>query len=508
MRAAEEYKQERTTEINVGAVEETEVTESGEITNPNDELPVTYLFYELQRRYRVTERIQQLIPVVLVAQEVPEPHEIDDDWLISYDWILRRSILDDSFLPALAYLSSGSVGEEYSLEQLRQNVELQRSVVDALRQQVVELHESTEARYLALEREIERRAELIASGAEGDSLLGKLVDPILGSLFFGGDDGDPKAAAQIREDAAKDAAERAAREENDLRGRLTREVTALNSATEEYSRQVSNYLNRRAQVDRLRVHVKQNIFYYLQAIWSYEPSDQRFFRLHEVPVPDLRGSTRTYTIAPASQARAVLPAGTATYQFALRTNLPPPTQFIPLAQAADLDNLLGFKGNYMVFPLLRQNDLIDFMEKPYVDPLMGLADPDDSGNWSLDSFADFVCCLKQHLSSEEWTEMLPWLRQQYKALLESPLRQHEEVIVPTDSIFIEDLPGTHPILEDFKLLHRAIDVKQVQAQVRHTELENVRIAVRLLAGEREDPDIEKQIVITGDPAGIVVADGT
>jgi hypothetical protein len=41
------------------------------------------------------------MPVILVAQEFPRPDEIDEDWIIANDWILRRVILDDSFLPAL-----------------------------------------------------------------------------------------------------------------------------------------------------------------------------------------------------------------------------------------------------------------------------------------------------------------------------------------------------------------------------------------------------------------------
>jgi hypothetical protein len=45
------------------------------------------------------------------------------------------------------------------------------------------------------------------------------------------------------------------------------------------------------------------------------------------------------------------------------------------------------------------------------------------------------------------------------------------------------LTGTHPILEDFKLMHRALDVKKVQAEVRHAELENLRLAARLASGE-------------------------
>jgi hypothetical protein len=71
------------------------------------------------------------------------------------------------------------------------------------------------------------------------------------------------------------------------------------------------------------------------------------------------------------------------------------------------------------------------------------------------------------------------------------------VIVPSGQLYIEALPGTHPILEDFKLIHRALDVKKVQAEVRHAELENLRLAARLANGEYGDPDVEKKIVIEG-----------
>ena len=71
----------------------------------------------------------------------------------------------------------------------------------------------------------------------------------------------------------------------------------------------------------------------------------------------------------------------------------------------------------------------------------------------------------------------------------------EMVVVPSDALYIEALPGTHPLLEDFKLIHRALDVKKVQAEVRHAELENIRLAARALKGKDEDPDIDKKIVI-------------
>ena len=39
--------------------------------------------------YRISEKLHQLTPVILVANDVPAPHEIDDAWLIEHDWILR-----------------------------------------------------------------------------------------------------------------------------------------------------------------------------------------------------------------------------------------------------------------------------------------------------------------------------------------------------------------------------------------------------------------------------------
>jgi hypothetical protein len=80
----------------------------------------------------------------------------------------------------------------------------------------------------------------------------------------------------------------------------------------------------------------------------------------------------------------------------------------------------------------------------------------------------------------------------------------EMVIVPSNSLYIEALPGTHPLLEDFKLIHRAIDVKKAQADLRHAELENLRLAARLETGNFADPNIEKKILIETNDKHLVV----
>ena len=92
-------------------------------------------------------------------------------------------------------------------------------------------------------------------------------------------------------------------------------------------------------------------------------------------------------------------------------------------------------------------------------------------------------------------------------MLADPLRNGDEIVVPTDSLFIEIAGRSEdPMLEDFKLKHRELDVYKVQAEVRRAELENLRLAARLLNDEREDPDIEKKVVIEGKSAIVVNPD--
>ena len=136
-KAAQEYRSERTAEVNLSTSDELASEESGEISNPNDEIPVTYLFYELQRRYKVAEKIRRLTPIVLVAQEFPKPDEIDDAWIVAHDWILRRVLLDDSFAPAIDYLTSSIVGDEFALKEQYENLQQHRRLLEDLRIDVV-----------------------------------------------------------------------------------------------------------------------------------------------------------------------------------------------------------------------------------------------------------------------------------------------------------------------------------------------------------------------------------
>jgi cell division septum initiation protein DivIVA len=153
------------------------------------------------------------------------------------------------------------------------------------------------------------------------------------------------------------------------------------------------------------------------------------------------------------------------------------------------------------------------MMTPYVDSELGLRDPDEFGNFTPQEFVTYarglVAEMRRKLQAGEISEAelqaaIDRLSEQFRRLLSAPRRAEDDITVPTGSLYVEALPGAHPILEDFKLKHRAVDIKKVQAEVRRIELENLRYAARILEGEREDPDVERKIVVEGTGPSIVL----
>ncbi|TMK70218.1 MAG: hypothetical protein E6G50_09435 [Actinobacteria bacterium] len=482
LKAAQEFRDERKLEVETRSVDELETTDSVELSNPNDELTVTYLFYELQRRFRVSEHIHRLTPVVLVALEVPNPNrDAIDRVLLTHSWVINRVLLDDRYRPALDYLCTRVVGDELALQALATKVEQVRLA----------------------------RAGAVAS-KDSEGIFDEAWDAIVGSSTTN----DPQSA-QIMQDAAKDAYDRAVQEEKDLRMRLDAETVALSAATDAYAKAQAEHVNYVLQIAALRAHFKANVLFYMQAIWSFTYRDETFFSLCNVKVPKLTAAQKTYSLkvpdhVPLSitptPGRVVLEVDA---DLQLNTNLTPDQDFVTLAEVADLDNALGFKGNYMIFPLRESNPLTDFMMTPYLDSELGIHDPDELGSWTPEDFAQYARCLqdqlKDQLSDSDFAALQSQLRDQYKQIVSNPALLNDTVIVPTSSLYIEALPGAHPLLENFKLEHRAIDVQRAKADTRKVEMENLRYAARILDAQLTDPEIDKQVVVEG-AAGVTVTD--
>jgi len=511
LKSGQEFREQHRMEVDTSESSEDESTSYHEIQNPNDELAVTYLFYELQRTYFITEQIHKLTPVILVANDVPAPQEIDDAWLIQHDWILRRAILDDSFRSALDYLTKSFVGAEINIRILESNAIAQKSLVDKINQQI-----QTQMGLLASnERSVQDAVEGLANAQQQQGIFStvkRIFDPI--NITGSGDTGAVDAA-QAMVDYAKQTLDRAERERARLIAQLDVATTALQAAVDKLSNAVKEHYDRVAEIDRLRMHVKENVLYYMQAIWRQEPPDQRFFRLYNIDVPIVTPVTGgvTVNVTAGGGGKKMPEALNAALgkDDTLASTLPMPEVTVTrekLVDVADLDNVLGYKGNYMIFALKENNYITLHMMQDYLDvgEELLLRDPDELGNYSIEklqklaaaALAEITDPVERKARREEFKQML-------MDRLTSPRKDNDRVIVPTNSLYIECLVGTHPLLEDFKLIHRALDVKKVQAEVRHAELENVRLAARALEGEREDPDIDKKILIENGAS--VVVDG-
>ncbi len=503
VKSSQEYRNEHRTEISTEESREDETTSYREIRNPNDELTVTYLFYELQRRYLVDESLYKATPVILVANEIPAPHEVDEAWLLRYDWIIKRTILDDSFLPALEYLSANYTGENLTLQVLGLAVEQQKAVVDRISQQVQLANVSLQTATLGLQSSEDLSIQN-QQQAETQKLVKSFFDPLGIGQAGATNDGNTDRA---RVDFAKDALNRAQAKVDQLTSDLKTEATALQVAIDKYTAAATKHFGMLADIDRLRVHVKDNIIYYMQAIWTYEPADQRYFRLYNLDVPIFAHNTtvplsKSTGLALVDQIRPTLDLKFPVPKLADGT--------MKLHQVADLENLIGFKGNYMIFPMTNFNYMTWYLMQNYLhfDDLSGVTavDPDPLANLTTQDLKTAIDSIQAD-DPQTFVANQAFFQEAMLRLLSNETA--EMVIVPSNSLYIEALPGTHPLLEDFKLIHRAIDIKKAQAEARHAELENLRLAARLANGEYGDPDVEKKIVIQADTKNLTVqADGS
>lgn len=278
VKAAQEYRLERNLEVDSSSSIETEETISGEISNPNNEITVTYLFYELQRRYKISEFLHRVRPVIMVAQEVPAPHEIDEEWLIQYQWVIARVLLDDSFRSALDYLTSGMAGDEVSIEVVKAQWENIHKTASSLEGQLnLQLELRNHYRDTLI---TETKNEAISEAdADNQGWIAKSVEKTFG---------DPQGFDVAKSEAIRKAAEAQLQYLEDTivatQDKFRQAHDAYQKATDRYAAALQKQYSRYVAIDQLRIHVKQNIIYYMQAIWAHESPDQRFFRLYNKQV--------------------------------------------------------------------------------------------------------------------------------------------------------------------------------------------------------------------------------
>ena len=489
VRASHEYRNEHSLEVSTGEDRIDEVKTTAELSNPNNEVPVTYLLYELERQFQVTEKLHRLQPVIMVAQPMPKPDEINEAWLMRHEWILRRVLLDDSLRDALHHLHNSFAAEEVGIEVVKANWETQVRLIQKI--------ESEHSNWLSSRNRLQDRLVKVRA-AEGTAAAAQKSGGLLyelGSSLAGFDPltaGAEELAARAK--ALEEQLEWANREIEASGEKLTDAQASLNKATQAYSESLKSRTQQRALIDQLRIHVKDNILYYMQAIWSHEPSDQRYFRLHEeeINVPQATGSVcsvREATPEEGGHPFPGVPGRTVVIENCEITGIE--LKPMPLHKVADLDKPLGYKGNYMMFPLKECTTVTDFMLLEYIDSYFGIRDPDALSEFTTEELTNY----RRHLTDDEQEAMDRILALRFGG----QGRETETIVMPTGNLYMEALVGSHTLLEPFKLAHRGYDAARAREGLRKDGLENLRLASRLLQDEPllDDPDAETKIEVSG-----------
>ncbi|MGD8200914.1 hypothetical protein ACQE98_09645 [Ornithinimicrobium sp. W1679] len=471
-KAARKVRSERTVEVESTSQDSLEMSQSQEIQNPNDELSVTYLFYELEERFVVTESFNRIEPVILIPFSVPAPNELDEDWIIRHAWILRRTLLDDQLIQAVDYLTDRHQSMVTETEVYSATLAQRRRAFERLGSQLEGL---TRARVLARDN----LAATVGTPEGQDGLIGEVLE-----FVFGGSADDEDVLKARRESQQKmldwidsDIAR--------AQGEMRRAGDQLESATEAYRKASGELTRGLGLIQQLRAHLKQNILYYMQQIWREEPSDQRYLRIYKMPVVTggwLASNAVWYSVYPDSA---------------------------PLHEVADLDSLLGFKGNYAIFPIQKTlvPTIAEFVLADYLDDEGNLNDPDGNFSATLDSAMNRA--LLEWGAAPDGDAQTEGTREWLTANILTALRSAEEgkeyriVTVPSQQLMIEVLPGEVALMEDFKLRHRQLDVEKAAHEADQMRLENLRRAARLTAGAPllGDPQIEKVVYVDSNLEG-------
>ncbi|NVK47596.1 MAG: hypothetical protein HWE33_14965 [Rhodobacteraceae bacterium] len=538
-------------------VEETsEFSQISEISNPNDEIAVTYIYSRLQRQYEIRTYLSEVNQVIYVAEAIPSPSEITGPWVRRYDWIISRALLDESFRSDLdavrRYEDEGDseAGVDPRIAALMGSLSGDGSTpgpgvpdYSGLPGQIPDIHRQQQEAY---EREVERERARAADRAQYRRsvrrLRGHIYDNILHycRAIWSSEDPDQRALRYARtrvpirwEFVATGSGPQS------VEGYFAPAVTDRSRDTAPLSDLVNpagpigfagNYA-----VFYLRHSTRwASITRMLQMMQApYLRFDIEIARAGLDPAVGLRAAVSDSLTGPA-QYRFTVSAGddggrVLNVQGLDEDGVWTDVRVLPLRENRALV-FLGLKliaTNVAAFNLGDQFEILlrsrQMLEDPELKAIKWSEPPlDDAGAAAFftleaiaearENFADVYRALKDMAVDVAWADLdetqRAVLRARYFELLLR--RQHtRRIVLDTNNLMLTREVDDATTLEPFKGLHRVIDVLSANAAVRAETLEADRLSDRLDAGHLGDPDIDKLTVVAADPgfAGLAALDG-
>ena len=392
-KTASELRSKAAFKVSTTAEESTEQETVIECANTNQEIPVTYVLFELERQYEVSEVLYSVTPVILMARRIPSRPELDDDWIIAHEPVLARYLLDHhpQLQATLAEVVEGP-NDEISVQLLRSQVEVQRRVLDRLEDQ---LTTTLDRRQRARDAVIAKTKSTVAD--EG------LIEGLLEGIFGGSDQQDERqagiqAAERLLEFVEGDYAD-AVRKRQEAFALHQELVARLEEAVRV---RLGNELRR----DQLKVFIADHVLPIHQLIWAEESRDTRYYTLHNLPVlvPRARTAGATFRSRATTDPRdedflgmhIEVPGSGPVSDEILDVIMdmdgdPALDRFefeeATLSEVADPDPL-GSWGAAQILPLRKSNSLTTLMALHYLGEHLRIWDPDRHANEDIDRWVD------------------------------------------------------------------------------------------------------------------------
>jgi hypothetical protein len=471
---------------------------SSEIQNPNEEIAITYVYAKWQRQYDVFTHLAEVQRVVMIPEYLPMPSEITIAWIKQYDWIIAKVLLDDSFRDILT-----SIGQD------------------------VDPYDDTF-------KLLENTLSTALGENTGKNVLGGTKEAVTSLALTGIDLG---AEAQ------------------------TNYSQAIKERIQKQKERDAIIAKRR----RFIKHIQDNILHYMRAIWSAEDPDQRLLRyqkshikvpaVFQVDVTDKLIQEIIHTLFPSLQDelnRCRQNKATIVEEGNVKIPIVPSKKIKDMwPSVADMiipAGPIGFHGNYAIFYLKPEYAgkfpqlecyLSNYARNGvFHDPaLTSYESLQDKVNCmvcdTLVGWSDFKCpicnCLvKETLDflKQEMVDVVPELRLRYSIAVDAGKGKLDvflstdylfkyfypeylcrkdlgsKVLVDTNNLAIDILPGTGSALEPFKLAHRSLDVQKVQQEVEKAKQDNIMRQAIKDKGIVYDPDIAKTVIVTDSKATI------
>lgn len=511
----------------------TEESSAIELVNPNDEIPITYVYSALRSEYTVCARLREVRSVVFVPERIPGADEIDQEWIRQHDWILGKYLLDESLRGDLERTSGGDpssadTAEATTLDWFKASGEEARSSLKAynkyrggsLADVFSNIHDSYE-RELTHVRESQvrrdhynRSRDRICSHVRQNILhymrqIWLHEDPQQRFLRYRG------KMVCIGTNFVNDEPATPASWQQGVRGRFIpsldpahtlplSDIADLGSPLGYHGNCVVFRL--RSEPSVINAHTALSAFrsVYLAFNWSghIRVQDSAKTDIFHVAVISPRFRRQTYSIAKNAQS-GLWSASVASSGETVK---------IRQARGGAAVNVDGLYIQFSAVPaagfeaditITAADTALDPEERnaPLSDPLPLAAE--EALFWKDELLADIarlVPTVRQSIgqgAALKWATLAPEGRQKVRAAWYTYLvrRKHERHILLDNGNLILDLEvGTTVAMEQFKRLHRTVDVLKELETLTQKRLENERRAGRIAVGQLEDPDIEQMHV--------------